>query len=105
MPDPTAAIFRALGDPTRRAVFERLMRAEAAVGQLTAAFEVSQPAISQHLSVLKEAGLVSQRRHGRHRYYRAEPEGLAPLLDWLSHHQSFWRAKGDALKRLLEELE
>lgn len=100
-----AAVFRALADPTRRAVFERLVEGEAAVGALTEAFHVTQPAISQHLAVLREAGLVVPRQHGRHRYYRAEPKGLAPLVDWLQHYRSFWRSRGEKLKSLLEEME
>lgn len=98
-------VLRALADPTRRGVFEQLGRGEAAVGELTARFDVSQPAISQHLAVLREAGLVVPRRHGRHRYYRAEPKGLLPLVDWLEHYRSFWRERGEKLKTLLEEME
>ena len=64
------AIFRALADPTRRAVFERLTHGEAPVKELTARFDVSQPAISQHLAALRKAGLVRERREGRHAYYR-----------------------------------
>ena len=99
------AVLRALADPTRRAVFERLARGEAAVREIHAQLHVSQPAVSQHLAVLREAGLVTQRRHGRHSYYRAEPAGLAPLLDWLAHHQRFWRKHLSQLKDLLEEME
>jgi len=97
-------IFRALGDPTRRAVFERLCRGEAAVGELTSGFDVSQPAISQHLRVLRGAGLVSERRAGRNVYYRVEPRGLRPLVDWLGHYQAFWTERLEHLKTLLEEL-
>jgi len=70
-------VFRALADPTRRAVLERLARGEATVSQLNAGFDVSQPAISQHLAHLRRAGLVLERRAGRNAYYRARPAGLA----------------------------
>jgi DNA-binding transcriptional ArsR family regulator len=100
-----AEIFRALADPTRRAVFERLTRGEAAVKSLTARFDVSQPAISQHLAALRRAGLVSERREGRHAYYRVEPAGLKPLVDWIEHYQAFWMDRLSRLKTLLEELD
>jgi DNA-binding transcriptional ArsR family regulator len=100
-----AAIFRALADPTRRAVFERLTRGEAPVKALTAQFQVSQPAISQHLASLKSAGLVSERRAGRLVYYRALPSGLRPLVDWIEHYQAFWLDRLKRLKTLLEEID
>jgi DNA-binding transcriptional ArsR family regulator len=98
-------IFRALADPTRRAVFERLTRGEAPVKALTAQFDVSQPAISQHLAALRRAGLVSERREGRLAYYRVEPKGLSPLVDWIEHYQAFWADRLARLKELLEEME
>jgi DNA-binding transcriptional ArsR family regulator len=99
------AIFRALADPTRRAVFERLTLGEAAVKELTARFDVSQPAISQHLSALRKAGLVSERREGRHAYYRVKPAGLRPLVDWIEHYQAFWHERIDRLKHVLKEMD
>jgi DNA-binding transcriptional ArsR family regulator len=98
-------VFRALSDPTRRAVFEQLARGEATVSELTAGFDVSQPAISQHLAALRRARLVSERREGRHAYYRAEPAGLAPLVDWIDRYQVFWHARLARLKSLLKELD
>lgn len=100
-----AEVFRALADPTRRAVFERLTRGEAAVKALTAHFDVSQPAISQHLAALKRAGLVAERREGRLAYYRVEPTGLRPLVDWIEHYQAFWADRLSRLKTLLEEID
>ena len=97
-------IFRVLADPTRRAVFERLTHGEATVNQITARFAVSQPAISQHLGALRAAGLVSERRDGRHRYYRVEPAGLKPLVHWIEHYQAFWLDRLKQLKALLEEM-
>jgi DNA-binding transcriptional ArsR family regulator len=99
------AIFRALADPTRRAVFERLTHGEAAVKELTARFDVSQPAISQHLAALRKAGLVMERRDGRNAYYRVKPAGLRPLVDWLEHYQAFWRDRIERLKTALEEMD
>ena len=98
-------VMRALGDPTRCAVFERLMKREAAVTDLADKFHVSQPAISQHLAVLREAKLVAVRQEGRHRYYRAEPKGLAPLFDWLGHYRQFWPEKLAKLSITLEEID
>ena len=99
------AIFRALADPTRRAIFERLTHGENTVKQLTARFDVSQPAISQHLSTLRRAGLVAERQEGRFAYYRIEPGGLRPLLTWIEHYQAFWLEKLPKLKALLEEMD
>lgn len=95
-------IFQALADPSRRAIFEQLTRGEAAVRDLTARFEISQPAISQHLAALKGAGLVSGRREGRLVYYRVEPRGMKPLLDWIAHYRAFWSERLGRLERLLE---
>ena len=98
-------VFRALADPTRRAVFERLSRQEMNVSQLTSGFQVSQPAISQHLTALKSAGLVCERREGRHVYYRSDPQGLAPLAEWVQCYREVWPARIDKLKRVRKELE
>jgi DNA-binding transcriptional ArsR family regulator len=98
-------IFRALGDPTRRAVYERLIAHEETVSELTARFDVSQPAISQHLKSLREAGLVTVRREGREAHYQARPEGLRPLFDWVAHCEKFWRGREPRLKAVLEGLD
>lgn len=99
------SVFRALADPRRRAIFETLARGESAVKDLTARFEISQPAVSQHLAVLKEAGLVSSRREGRHVYYRVDPRGLKPLEDWIEHYRAFWTRYVDRLEHVLDELD
>ena len=96
-------LFKALGDPTRRSLFERLVAAEGAVGDLGVALGVSQPAVSQHLAVLRAAKLVTMRQAGRQRFYRARPEGLAPLFDWLTHYQKFWPEKLESLKAMLKK--
>jgi DNA-binding transcriptional ArsR family regulator len=99
------AVFRALADPSRRAIFERLARGEAPVKELTGRFDISQPAVSQHLATLRGARLVSERREGRHVYYRVEPRGLRPLVNWLAHYQAFWPERLDRLRALLEEVD
>ena len=98
-------VFRALADPTRRAVFERLCRGESSVSELTARFEVSQPAISQHLSALKAAGLVSERREGRNAYYRCDPRGLDSLSNWVQRYRVQWPERLQKLKRVLKEMD
>jgi DNA-binding transcriptional ArsR family regulator len=98
-------IFRALADPTRRAVFERLASGEMSVSQLKAGFAISQPAVSQHLAALKSAGLVSERRDGRFAYYRVAPEGLAPLADWIDRYRAFWPERIEKLKDVLKGME
>ncbi len=98
-------IFQALADPSRRAIFESLTRGEAAVKELTSRFEISQPAVSQHLATLREAGLVRGRREGRRVYYRVEPSGLKPLVDWIAHYKAFWAEHVDRLERLLETMD
>jgi DNA-binding transcriptional ArsR family regulator len=98
-------IFQALADPSRRAIFESLMRREAAVKELTARFDISQPAVSQHLANLREAGLVNARRDGRHVYYRVQPRGIKPLIDWIAHYRVFWTEHVDRLEQLLEKMD
>ena len=98
-------VFRALADPHRRAIFERLTRGEAAVKDITARFDISQPAVSQHLAALRRAGLVSERRDGRLVYYRVEPKGLRPLVDWLAHYRTLWPDRIDRLQALLKEMD
>jgi DNA-binding transcriptional ArsR family regulator len=98
-------IFHALADPSRRALFESLSHGEAAVKELTARFDISQPAVSQHLAALKAAGLVNARRDGRLVYYRVEPRGLQPLIDWIAHYRAFWLEHVHRLERLLENMD
>ena len=98
-------IFKALADPTRRAVFERLAQGELSVGDLKNGFEVSQPAISQHLATLRGAGLVLERRQGRRAFYRANPEGLRPLVDWVDRYRDFWPARAGRLTTSLKEMD
>ncbi len=100
------AVMRALADPTRRALFERVVGAdEITVVDLTRGSGVTQGAISQHLKALKQAGLVAERPSGRKVFYRAEPQGLAPLFDWMSHYGVFWRERFANLRNLLKEID
>lgn len=98
-------IFHALADPSRRAIFETLTRGEAAVKDLTMHVAISQPAVSQHLAVLKDAGLVHARREGRCVYYRVDPRGMQPLLDWVAHYRGFWTERVELLDQLLENID
>lgn len=99
-------LFSTLADPTRRAIFERLCRdGDQTVAALTARAGISQPAVSKHLRVLKEAGLVHGRHEGRQTHYSAMPEGLAPLIDWTSQMAGFWNSRFDALEDLLKRMD
>jgi DNA-binding transcriptional ArsR family regulator len=99
-------LFKALSDPTRRAIFEHLSRdGEQTVHALTFRAGVSQPAVSKHLSVLKHAKLVRDRRDGRETHYRAQPQALAPLIDWMSLYGAFWRKRFDRLESLLKRMD
>ena len=98
-------VFRALADPTRRAIFEELSRqGEQTVHALTHYAGVSQPAVSKHLAVLKRARLVRHRRAGRETHYRARPDALAPMVDWLRHYGAFWSDRFDRLEAVLERM-
>jgi len=106
MLDAPDAVLRTLADPTRRAIFESLVRdGEQTVRALTDRAGVSQPAVSKHLGVLKNAGLVRDRPEGRSVHYRAEPKGLAPLIDWVKLYGAFRRGRFDRLETLLERMD
>src|SRR5271169_3338079 len=100
------AVMRTLADPTRRAVFERVVGAdEITVAELTRGSGVTQGAISQHLKSLKQAGLIADRPEGRNVHYRADPKGLAPLVDWMALYSVFWRERFANLRTLLKEID
>jgi DNA-binding transcriptional ArsR family regulator len=106
MPTTHDVLFSTLADPTRRAIFERLCRdGEQTVGVLTAQAGVSQPAVSKHLGVLKHAGLVRDRRDGRQTHYSAQPQGMTPLIDWMSLYGAFWHDRFDRLEDLLNRMD
>lgn len=106
MTSPTDLLFTALSDPTRRALYQRLARdGEQTVHALTGQAGVSQPAVSKHLGVLKRAGLVDDRKAGREMHYRARPQGLTPLMDWMSAYGGFWAERLDGLETLLDRMD
>ncbi|HEY2618629.1 MAG TPA: metalloregulator ArsR/SmtB family transcription factor [Acetobacteraceae bacterium] len=99
-------LFRSLADPTRRAIFERLCReGEQNVAAVTAQSGISQPAVSKHLGILKQAGLVRDRREGRQTHYSAQLGALAPLIDWTSQMAGFWQNRFDRLEDLLKRID
>jgi DNA-binding transcriptional ArsR family regulator len=106
MDNPPDPLFHALADPTRRALFEHLCRdGEQTVAALTREAGISQPAVSRHLRLLREAGLISGRPAGRQTHYRARIEALAPLADWTRRMTAFWQARFDALEDLLKRMD
>ena len=106
MPKTHDVLFRTLADPTRRALFERLCHdGEQTVSALTARAGVSQPAVSKHLGVLRDAGLVRDRPDGRQTHYSAQLSALAPLIDWTSQMTGFWQSRFDKLEDLLKRMD
>jgi DNA-binding transcriptional ArsR family regulator len=99
-------LFKTLADPTRRAIFERLCRnGDQTVAALTAEAGVSQPVVSKHLGVLKQAGLVRGRHEGRQTHYSAQLDALAPLIDWTSQMAGFWQSRFNQLEDLLKRMD
>ena len=98
-----ADVFRAIADPTRRAILDRLRDGPTAVNVLAADFSQSRPAISKHLRVLREARLVSEERSGRERLYALRPAPLRQVQSWIEGYRTFWQTSLDNLKRYLEE--
>ena len=98
-----AAVFHALADPTRREILDLLRTAERTAGDVAGQFPVSRPAISRHLRVLREAGLVVQRKEAQARVYSLAPEALREVDEWLAHYRVFWSARLHDLKRYVEE--
>jgi DNA-binding transcriptional ArsR family regulator len=96
-------VFAALADPTRVRILDLLRRRERSVGELVEQFKLTQPAVSQHLRVLKEAGLVASRAEAQRRIYRINPAPLRELDTWLRPYRRFWARELDSLERHLEE--
>lgn len=94
-------VFTAISHRARRQMLDLLTEAERPVGVIAAHFEMCRPAVSQHLRVLLDAGLVTERRHGRERRYRLVPEQLSPVRDWIGQYERFW---DDHLQRLRKQL-
>jgi DNA-binding transcriptional ArsR family regulator len=105
VPAPREAtdVFRAIGDPTRRALLDRLRAGPAPVNELAARFRQTRPAISKHLRLLRRARLVTERRVGRQRLYQLQPRPLQEVASWIEGYRSFWLASLDNLKRYLEK--
>src|SRR5947209_10284927 len=100
--EPSADVFRAIADPTRRAILDRLRAGPANAGTLAADFQSSRPAVSKHLRVLREARLVVDTKLGRERVYAVNPVPLQSVAGWLEGYRSFWQASLTRLKRNLE---
>ena len=98
--EPLDGAMRALAEPRRRAILRLVARDELAAGEIAAAFDVTRTAVSQHLTVLRNAGLLSERREGTRRLYRARPEGLAELREFLDE---MWSSALDVARRLVED--
>ncbi len=96
-------MFEVLADPIRREIIELLAAGERPAGELSAAFEVSRPAVSRHLRVLREAGLVRSRTEAQRRIYSLDPRPLAEVDEWLSRYRRYWAGSLDALERLVTE--
>jgi DNA-binding transcriptional ArsR family regulator len=94
-------VFTAISHRARREMLDLLTGAERSVNDIAARFEMSRPAVSQHLRILLDAGLVTEQRHGRERRYRLVPAGLGPVRDWIAHYEQFW---DDRLERLQKTL-
>ncbi|ASQ02525.1 winged helix-turn-helix transcriptional regulator [Sinorhizobium meliloti WSM1022] len=98
-------IFKALADPTRRAIFEKLASGSMNASALRNGMDISQPAMSQHLHVLRNAKLVREERQGRFVNYEVDPEGLVLIAGWLAKYRAYWPARIDALKVLLRDMD
>jgi DNA-binding transcriptional ArsR family regulator len=103
--DQLSEVFGALADPTRRAILVRLMQGDATVGELAAPFKVSQPAISRHLKVLEQAGLISRIRRATARLSHLEAEPLREATMWLARYQAYWDESHERLDALLARLQ
>ena len=98
-------IFRALADPTRRSIFEKLATGSMNASALRDGMAISQPAMSQHLAVLRNARLVRERREGRFVIYEVDPDGLVCIAEWLATYRAYWPARIDALNALLKDMD
>lgn len=96
-------VFDAIGHPARRRMLDLLARADESVNSIAGHFTMSRPAVSQHLRVLLDAGLVTEQRHGRERRYRLVPERLAPVRDWLALYERFWDDRLQRLQKMLTQ--
>jgi DNA-binding transcriptional ArsR family regulator len=95
-------VFAAIADPTRRAILQRLAAGDMAAGHIAVAFPISRPAVSKHLRILRQAALVQEKRHGRQRVYRLNPQPLREVAYWLEPYRTFWEKNLASLKRHVE---
>jgi DNA-binding transcriptional ArsR family regulator len=95
-------LFHALADSTRRSILLRVRNTNETVSALTADYDMSMPAITKHLNILEDAGLITRTKHGRQRLCRAEPKNLNSAMEWLEHYQEFWNQQLDSLKEFIE---
>lgn len=98
-------VFAAIASGVRRRVLDVLRAGETSVGELVDALEMSQPAVSQHLAVLRQAGLVTERAEGRYRFYRLQPEPLRDVMQWTEQFRALWEARLDALGEVLDAMD
>jgi len=98
-------IFKALADPTRRAIFEKLASGAMNASALRDGIAISQPAMSQHLAVLRNARLVREERQGRFVNYEVDPQGMALIAKWLTKYRAYWPARVEALRSLLKDMD
>lgn len=96
-------IFQALSDSTRRSILLRTREQDETVSDIAAHYAMSMPAVSKHLNILEDAGLIQRRKQGRKRLCRAEPKNLSSALAWLEHYQAFWDTQLDSLKTFIEQ--
>ncbi|MFP3578739.1 metalloregulator ArsR/SmtB family transcription factor [Arthrobacter sp. SIMBA_036] len=94
-------VFGALANPSRRTILDSLLQGPLSAGDLTGRLELSRSSASEHLTVLKEAGLIREERQGRHRIYHLQPAGLKEISGWLKHYEQYWNQRLDALADLL----
>jgi len=94
-------VFGAISHPARRQMLDLLVETERSVKTIAGKFRMSRPAVSQHLRILLDAGLVTEQRHGRERRYRLVPEGLGPVRNWIAHYERFWDDRLHRLQKLL----
>src|SRR3954468_22687297 len=102
-PDPEQDVFGAISHPARRRMLDLLADADRSVNAIAGDFKMSRPAVSQHLRVLLDSGLVTEQRHGRERRYRLVPERLGPVREWLAHYERFWDDRLQRLQKLLSK--
>lgn len=103
-PTRTDGVFAALASPARREVLRLLLDGPRTVNDIASHFEMRRPSVSEHLRVLRDAGLVSERKAGRERHYQLEPDPLMDLREWLHPYEQFWRDRLTALRDVLEDL-